>query len=231
MRQVEPAIAKSPPAAGAANGSRLDATEIRRRVWHMTPGLLPLALWFYPHADPISPTLRAILLGVVVVLGLFVYGQYRRIERQGEQGQRLMSVAGYAGSVLVTLLLFPAHIELGLTVLAVLAFGDGSATLLGKLLGGPGLPWNPEKSWSGFLGFIAIGGSMASLIYWGETHFNPEALGPGVSLAQALACGFAPAILGAVYESIPSKLNDNLRVGATAAATVTAVHILVVGWP
>ena len=142
----------------------------------------------------------------------------------------MKSVAGYAGSVLMTLLLFPAHAELGLTVLAVLAFGDGSATLLGKLIGGPRLPWNREKSWSGFLAFVAVGGTMASLIYWGETHFNPEALGSGVTFWQALACGFAPALLGAVYESIPSRINDNIRVGAVAAITVTAVHVLVVGW-
>ena len=141
-----------------------------------------------------------------------------------------MSVAGYAGSVLITLLLFPAHAELGLTVLAVLAFGDGSATLVGKLVGGPRLPWNPQKSWAGFLAFATVGGAMASLIYWGETHFNTEALGPGVSLVQALACGFTPALLGAVYESIPSRVNDNVRVGVVAAAGVTAAHILVVGW-
>ena len=33
-----------------------------------------------------------------------------------------------------------------------MAFGDGFATLAGTTVGGPRLPWNPEKTWSGLVG-------------------------------------------------------------------------------
>ncbi|MGH7130100.1 MAG: hypothetical protein ACREIV_16125, partial [Planctomycetaceae bacterium] len=138
-------------------------------------------------------------------------------------------VAGYAGSVLATLLIFPAHAELGLAVLAVLAFGDGSATLGGMLIGGPRLPWNRAKTVSGLVSFLLVGGATASLVYWGEVYFNPESDTPPVTLGTALLCGFAAAGVSAVAESLPMRLNDNVRVGVTAAATVAVVHALVVG--
>lgn len=206
--------------------SRIDRTELRRRFWHMTPGLLPFALWPIPHADPLSPTLRAIMLVVAALLGGAIFAGYRRIERTGESGQRLWSVAGYAGSVIATLLLFPQHAERGLAVLAMLAWGDGSATLGGRLIGGPRLPWNREKSLSGFLCFIAVGLPMTSLVLWGESH-NLEATTPGLSLTAAFACGAVAATAAAIAESVPSRVNDNVRVGLTAAVTISLCHAMV----
>ena len=170
------------------------------------------------------------MVGIIAVLAGWAYVRYRRIARLGD-GERLAAILGYAGSVLVMLLAFPAQAELGLTVLAVLAFGDGSATLGGLLLGGPRLPWNPKKTWAGLASFLVIGAPLASVIYWGETHFNTEALPPGgVPFTIALACGGAATLCAAIVESIPSRINDNIRVGLTAAATVVAAHAALVGW-
>jgi dolichol kinase len=112
----------------------------------------------------------------------------------------------------------------------VLAFGDGSATLGGLLLGGPTLPWNEGKSWSGLACFVVFGSLAASLAYWGETHFNPEALGPPVTLLTAVICGASAATASAIAESIPSRISDNIRVGVTAAVTVAIAHGLMVGF-
>jgi dolichol kinase len=221
-----PADAASPPRGLA----RLSPTERRRRLTHILPGFLPFLLWFFPHRDPISPTLRWIMVGIIVVLAGRAFLQYRRIARTGD-AERLGAVLGYAVSILVTLLAFPAHAELGLTVLAVLAFGDGAATLGGLLLGGPRLPWNPNKTWAGFFSFLIVGTPLASVIYWGETYFNPEALPPGsVPFAIALACGGAATFCAAIVESIPSRINDNIRVGLTSGITVALAHAALVGW-
>jgi dolichol kinase len=126
------------------------------------------------------------------------------------------------------LLLFPAHAELGLTVLAVLAFGDGSATLGGLLFDSRPLPWNRDKTWSGTLCFLLAAIPMASLIYWGESH-NAEALEPGVSFATALFCGGSAAFVAAIAESLRSRINDNVRVGLAASVAVAATHALAVG--
>ena len=112
--------------------SRLEKTEWRRRVWHIVPGFLPILLWIFPHRDPISPILQLIVLAIVISLAVGIFLRYRLIARK-QDAERSTAVLGYALSVLLTVLFFPAHLQLGLTVLAVLAFGDGSATLVGKI--------------------------------------------------------------------------------------------------
>jgi dolichol kinase len=155
---------------------------------------------------------------------------FRLIEREGEKSDRAGAVLGYAGSVLATLFLFPAQAELGLAVLVVLALGDGSATLFGKLIGGAKLPWNGQKTWSGTMAFILVGAIAASTIYWGETYFNPRSLDPNPGFLTAVVCGSTAAFLAAIAESFPSRINDNIRVGVTAALGVATAHALMVGF-
>jgi dolichol kinase len=209
----------------------MQSSELRRRLCHMAPGLLPFLLWPYSHRDPISPTLYYIVLGLTAALATGVFTQYRRIERIGEQNQRYPAIAGYAASVLVTILLFPGQLELGLTVLAILAFGDGSATFGGILIGGPRLPWNPEKSVSGFLCFLLVGIPMSAVTYWGEAN-NLEALKQSVPVTIPLSFVIAGAatVFAGVVESLPSKINDNIRVGITAAVVLVIMHGALIGF-
>lgn len=168
---------------------------------------------------------------ILLALGLagHIFWRYHRIERQQDR-ERVAAVLGYALSVLVMLLVFPQHAELGLTVLAVLAFGDGSATWGGLTFGGPKLPWNSKKTWSGLACFLAIGIPLAALIYWGETYFNPESLEyRKVSFATALMCSGAAVSFGAIAESLPTRINDNIRVGIASALGVTIMHALLLG--
>lgn len=206
--------------------SRLTSKERRRRFWHMLPGFLPLILWAIPHADPLSPILRTVLIAVSAIIGISIFAKYRKIARSEDNG-RTMSVLGYAGSVLLTLMLFPADIELGFTVLAILAFGDGTATLAGRLLRGPCLPWNRQKTWAGFCGFLLVGIPAATIIFWGETQ-NLEAQTPGVSLQIAAIYAIIATTLAAIAESVPSRINDNFRVGITAAITLATLHFFVI---
>jgi len=198
--------------------------ELKRRFWHMAPGLLPFALHLVPHADPISRLMKLIIVGLCVAIAGRILWGFQQIQRQGE-GAGVTAVAGYSLSVLLTALLFPRHLELGLAVLSILAFGDGSATLFGLLLRGPRLPWNTAKSWSGFLAFIAVGSLMTAWIYWGETH-NLEAAEPSVTFGLALAFTMPAVIAAAIAESVRSRLNDNVRVGVTAAVVLVLLHTL-----
>ncbi len=202
--------------------SPLTYREVKRRFWHMAPGFLAFALHIVPHADPISPTLRLIIIGCCVAIGMRIFLGFRQIQRQGE-GAGVAAVAGYALSVLMTALLVPGSLELGLSVLSILAFGDGSATLFGLMFRGPRLPWNRSKSWSGFLAFLTVGSLMTGWIYWGETH-NPEAAEPSVTFALALALTVPAVIAAAIAESVRSRINDNVRVGTVAAITLILLH-------
>lgn len=198
--------------------------ELKRRFWHMAPGLLAFALHMVPHADPISGLMKLIIVGLCVAIAGRILWGFQQIQRLGE-GAGITAVAGYALSVLVTALLFPRHLELGLAVLGILAFGDGSATLFGLMLRGPRLPWNTAKSWSGFLAFVAVGSLMTAWIYWGETH-NLEAAEPSVTFGLALAFTMPAVIAAAISESVRSRLNDNVRVGVTAAVVLVLLHTL-----
>jgi len=205
----------------------LGQTELRRRLWHMSPGLLPAVLWVIPHRDPLGAPARLLILLVVAAVAAAVFRSYRRIARPGD-AERLPAVAGYAASVLLTILLFPGDVEIGLAVLAVLAFGDGSATAAGLALGGRRLPWNPAKTWTGLAAFALAGGTAAAFFHWAEPAFNPASVPAAIPPQVSLAVGFGAALAGAAAESVRSRVNDNVRVGLAASLTAALLHLLLV---
>jgi dolichol kinase len=179
-------------------------------------------LWWIPHRDPIGPILAGAILAVGVVLGGTAFVQYRWIARDGDR-QQLSVVGGYAACVLLALFLFPGQAELGLTVLTILAFGDGSATLGGLLWGGKTLPWNPRKTLAGSCCFVLAATPLACLVFWGEAQ-------PRISATAALIAGSSATLAAAVAESLPSRINDNIRVGVAAALALMVVQGYVLGW-
>ena len=123
-----------PPAPAASAGPTHASGVAPAGVAH-GPRPLPAALWFVPHRVPLSPTLRGILLAAIAVWPAWS-GRMADRPAGGRRRRRRAAPAvfGYAGGVLLTLLCFPDRPECGFAVLAVLAFGDGSATLFGKLV-------------------------------------------------------------------------------------------------
>ncbi len=187
----------------------------------MSPGLLNVLAWSIPHKDPLSPTFKWIAFSIIAGLSLALLRQFHTLLRRNETSG-FSATFGYGCSIMATLLLFPAHAELGMTVLAVLAFGDGSATLGGILLGGRTLPWNRAKTWSGTMCFVFVGGPLASLAYLAESQ-------PTAPVFAAIVCGMTAATVAALAESLRSRINDNIRVGIAAAVSVAAAHALTVG--
>lgn len=189
----------------------------------MAPGLLPIPLQFVSHQDPLSRTLWWIIIAVIASLTAHIFLRFRRI-RRSTSDIGTSAITGYAVAVLATIVLLPDRLEVGLAVLSILAFGDGSASLFGLLMRGPALPWNRGKSWSGFLAFLLVGGLLTAWIYWGETQ-NPEALEPALSFTRALLLTFPAVAVCAFVESIPSGINDNIRVGITAAISLALLSL------
>src|SRR4029079_12992798 len=126
---------------------RLGPTEIRRRMVHIAPGFLPFILWPIPHEDPLSATLRNIMIALAVGISGWAWMKRSIYARRGEQSM-VGAVFGYAASVLGMLILIPSSPELGVAVMGIIAFGAGSPTLSGLVFGGRRLPWNPAKSWA-----------------------------------------------------------------------------------
>jgi dolichol kinase len=196
-------------------------TEWRRRLLHILPGFLPLVLWYIPHHDPLSWDSRLYMAMIIVAIGAGTAVKYQQIARRGET-MNAACILGYALPIFLLLMLIPAHAELGLTVLAVLAIGDGSATLGGMILQGPRLPWNRNKSWSGLLCFLVLGSIWSSLIYWGEAS-------PVVPFSIAFVCAGTATFVAGICESLDSQINDNIRVGIAASVVVIIMHWLMVG--
>ncbi len=201
---------------------RLGPRELKRRLWHMTPGLLPFVLWALPHVDPLTP--GWLLYLALNCITLAIAGCYfgRTFSRPRERNC-LCSSIGYSMLVMVAVLLFPGQLEIGMTVFAIIAFGDGSATLGGLLLKGPTLPWNRHKTWAGSLCFLLGGVPMAALYYWGEAR-------PGVPWDVALLCAGTAAVVSAFAESVSSRINDNIRVGVTALLMMVVMNHFLLGW-
>lgn len=201
---------------------RLGACECRRRVLHMLPGLLPSLLLVIPHRDPWGP----LLIGIVVVTALatITYALTRETDfARPNESLWHISVIGYSVPVLAMLILLPGHAELGLMTLGVLAFGDGSAALGGKLFGGRRLPWNHRKTWAGLFCFLGAGTTVASFNYWLDSH-------PAVPVSVAVMIAGTASLAGAIVESLPIRSHDNFRVGVTAALTGMFMHMFILGW-
>jgi dolichol kinase len=161
------------------------------------------------------------VLGVFATVIIAALTRFQLFARPGERDGR-GSVLGYSIPILAALCLGHGREEIGLLTLIVLAFGDGSATLTGLTFGGKPLPWNTRKSWTGTLSFIVFATVIGSIIYWGEAL-------PAVPFTIALTIAFSTATLCALIESLPSKMNDNLRVGSAAALISGALTLLLVG--
>jgi dolichol kinase len=194
----------------------ISRSEALRRLWHMLPGLLPFLLTTIPHPHPLPWDALFRIAGLAVVLTSALFVTYRWIARPDERSWVLNAVS-YPGTVLLTLLAFPGHPEFAGVVLTVLAFGDGSATLMGMLFGWRPLPWNPRKTWVGTSCFLLLASPIAAMAYWVEAR-------PQVSWVTAVACGLAASFIAALAESLPVRITDNLRVGLAAAFGVVLAH-------
>ncbi len=202
--------------------ARLGPNEFRRRLWHFAPGGLALMGAAIPNRGPVPASLlNTILCFSVVVATLAIYFQ-KSIRRPGEQ-TCLGSIFGYLISVLPLLIFFPEYPELALAVTGIIAFGDGSATLVGILWGSSKLPWNKAKSWAGTATFVLAAFPIVTLLYWGGSLTH-------VSLNDTVLCIGPTVVISALFESLPTRISDNILVGIGAAATLTGMHALVVGW-
>jgi dolichol kinase len=206
----------------ATDPPRPQHSEFYRKLLHMSPGLLPFALGFVPHPDPLDWVSQAVVIFFCVTGAILFLSLRGTVQRAGEDNL-LSTVISYPAIVVLTVLLFPAHVELTGVVVVILALGDGAAYIGGKTFGKTKLPWNTQKSWVGTMSFVAVAGPIATLAYMLLADAD------GRRWPIAAACGFAAAICGAIAESLPVKLTDNLRVGVAALVAVTLMQGVLVG--
>jgi dolichol kinase len=178
----------------------------------MSPGVLPFVMLGIPHPDPLPWYAQAVILSVSTALAIFAIKRAELFRREGERGWTT-SVVGYLVVTMTMFLGFPSQPEMGMAVTIIIAFGDGAATLVGMLAQGRRLPWNADKSWAGLGAFLLCSIPPAVLVFWAEAR-------PGMPASLALACVVPAAMASALMESLRISINDNIRVGTTAALLV-----------
>ena len=118
----------------------------------------------------------------------------------------------YPLSILALILLYRHSLYVVGATWAILALGDGAAGVVGGAWRRPVLPWNRGKTWAGFLAFfVAATFGAYVLIRWVAPAFAPEI---------ALRIGAAAALVGAIVESLPIRLDDNATIPLVCGAFI-----------
>ena len=139
----------------------------------------------------------------------------------------------YPISILVLVVLYRNHLHIAAAAWAIMALGDGMASVIGEAVRGSALssnrqltspqswrsrrrgiaatlPWNREKTWAGFLGFVVAGTVGAYVL----TRW----IAPEIAPHRTLMVCAAASLLGAVFESLPILLDDNVTVPLVVGA-------------
>ena len=118
----------------------------------------------------------------------------------------------YPLAVLALIVLFRDQLPIAAAAWVILAFGDGFATLGGKLIPVGRLPWNRDKSWGGFIAFLIAGSlAAAAIAAW---------LG-----GPPLRFVIAAVIISAIVETLALRVDDNVTVPFAAAVTLAVLAI------
>ncbi len=187
----------------------LDATEARRKAVHVGMAAFALLLRWLDWKGAALCALAAFAFNVLVLPRLGGRSLFRADDRA--RGFPL-GILLYPLVVLALVLLFPRRLDLAAAGWGFLAFGDGFATLAGATIGGRRLPWNARKSWSGLFGYVVFGGLGAAALASFVAGRLPAASG--------LVAFLLAALVGAVIESLPSELDDNIVPPLAAAGAL-----------
>jgi len=190
--------------------------ETLRKTLHIAFGFVAFTLKWLPWQVAAAVCVVAIVSNWLLLHRL-VGRRVARDARGYDAGIVLYPVA-----VLLLILLFRNRLHDAAIAWAMLAFGDGVATLAGRAMRIAPLPWNRDKSWGGLLAFIVAGaaGGLA-VASWLDYH------APYVVLLTAIIC--------AIVESLPLRVDDNVTVPFAAAVTLIVLGIETIApysvWP
>jgi farnesol kinase len=195
---------------------RISFRELSRKLWHIAPGALILGLPLLRPFEPFRSHLPAIIATVTIGLVLISWHYAAAMKRPGESGWGT-SVLAFAATALVPLLAYPTHCEVSLMAIVILSLGDGAAALAGQTFACLPLPWNRRKTLAGTLAFVLCAAPAAAFVYWANCDAH-------VSFPVAICGALMATVVAALVESVPSAINDNIRVGSLAAVSAIMMH-------
>ena len=207
------------------------------RQWiHIGSGAFALLLRVLSGWQAAAMAAMALVFNLVLLPRVGGRQLYRPIDH--ERGFPL-GILLYPLSVLLLMLAFPTRLDIAAAAWGILAFGDGFATLVGRsctadtanlfsaraavsAVPSGRLPWNPDKSVAGTLAFL-ICGSVAgvALAWWVRPSITPVP-----PLTFTIAAPLVAALLAALVETVPIRLDDNISVPATAGVVLWIASLM-----
>jgi uncharacterized protein (TIGR00297 family) len=220
------------PESSTSTASPLAPLFSTRKIVHMSMLIFAFLLPYLTWTQAAGCALLALLFNVAVLPRL---GTDMRKSPASAPGAGIWTgIVIYPISVLALILLYRHDLHIVGACWAIMALGDGTASVAGGALRGPALPWNREKTWSGFLGFIVAGTAGAYVLTRWITLGAALRAAPGV--APALALNIAPdialricaatALVGAIVESVPIRLDDNASVPLVSGAFMYCLYFV-----
>jgi uncharacterized protein (TIGR00297 family) len=166
---------------------------------------------------------------VALAAGAFVFNWQvlpriggRRLWRPNDHAQGYpRGILLYPLSVLALIVYFRGAPAMAAALWGLLAFGDGMASLVGQTLRGKHLPWNPDKGWWG-LGAFVVFGTLGAAVLLAWTNGLPLVLSAW-HWPRTLGVALAVALIGALVESLPTTLDDNLTLPLVGALVLPLV--------
>ncbi len=128
----------------------------------------------------------------------------------------------YPLAVLILVLLFPRRLDIVAAAWGIMAAGDGFATIVGRQIRSPRLPWNQDKTVAGTLAFV-VAGSIAAMVLSAWTR---TAVTPPPPFWFVIAPSIVAAAIAGLIETIPIRLDDNISVPGSAAVVLWAFSLV-----
>jgi uncharacterized protein (TIGR00297 family) len=202
-------------------------SETGRQLVHVAAVLAAGALRYLTWPQAAGMALAACVFNIIL-LPRVAPQILRASDRGGWSG-----VHFYPLAVLALILAFRTRLDLVAAAWAIMAAGDGAATLVGTRWPAKRLPWNAEKTWTGLAAFI-VAGVPAAIVAWSwvapSVGEQPDRAFPMWTIVVVAT------IAAALVETIPIRLDDNLSVPATAGAVFALAlqvepQALAASWP
>jgi uncharacterized protein (TIGR00297 family) len=144
----------------------------------------------------------------------------RKLYRKDDQQRGYpVGILLYPLSVLILILLFPKRLYIAAASWAIMGWGDGMASIIGRRFGEKKIPWNADRSYAGSLAFFIFGG-IGAVLFTRFVWVNP----PEPLIWYTIVIPLLATLLATVVETIPTGVNDNLSVPLSAGLFLWSLY-------
>jgi uncharacterized protein (TIGR00297 family) len=179
-------------------------SEYKRKIVHIGSSVFGLLLRWFNFWQAALCAIAAVLFNWLILPRI---GGKKLYRPDDEARGYPIGILLYPLSVLFLVLLFPHRLYIAAAGWAIMAWGDGFASIFGRKFGRKKIPWNADRSYAGSLAFLIFGGIGAIFFTRFVWRDAPDPVIWFTIIVPLLA-----AILATVIETVPTGINDNLTV-------------------